>query len=107
MSDLIQQISGRSSRVTLNDGQRLVIETAHGLIEITADIERSHGKHVALTVKAPPDLRWRKGPKVETQLHMKFLEIRRGVAVPLYRMLVAVLDDNEFLLREPDEITVR
>ena len=73
MSDAVKELPWSTRKITLREGQRLLIETAHGFIEIVAALDRSHGKQVALSAKFPPDIRWRKGDTDETVLHGKFL----------------------------------
>jgi len=73
MSDTIKTLPWKTQKVTVRSEQRLLIETAHGMLEISASLERSHGRQVALEIKLPPDLRFRKGDKGETTLHGKFL----------------------------------
>ncbi len=73
MSDTIKALPWEMKKITIRSEQRLLIETAHGMLEISASLDRSHGKQVALEIKLPPDLRFRKGDKKETILHGKFL----------------------------------
>jgi len=53
MSDLVRDVEGKTAQLRLSKTQRLLIETAHGLIEIKVDMDRSRTNSVQLSVTLP------------------------------------------------------
>ncbi len=100
MPDLIQTVIGVRREISLNGQQRLVIETAHGLIELRPRFENPD-RSAKFELILPADLRWRKGAKHKPlSLHTKFLDIVSEMPVPMFQLLSPVLLDGEaFYLR--------
>lgn len=100
MPDLIQTVIGVRQKISLNGQQRLVIETAHGLIELRTRFENPD-RSAKFELIMPADLRWRKGAKHKPiSLHTKFLDIVAEMPVPMFQLLSPVLLDGEaFYLR--------
>lgn len=106
MSDIVRVVSGKKSLVRLSSNQRLLIETAHGIIEVRGDIDRSRGKSIRLEVILPEDLRFRKGVQEETELFMKFLDVIEGTPIPNFQILTVHYATNGYFLREPESLLV-
>lgn len=104
MSDAVKTLPWPTKKITLRSDQRLLIETAHGLIEVVAVMDRSHGKQVALSMKIPPDLRFRKGDKEETVLHGKFLD---SEGRPTFTVLTPVVSDDGHELKQVTAMSVQ
>ncbi len=68
----IEKLFGKESRFRINRTQRLVIETAHGFVEIRADMDKCHPNNVQIVTTVPEDLSVRKGDKDALTLRAKF-----------------------------------
>jgi len=107
MSDLVRDVEGKTAQLRLSKTQRLLIETAHGLIEIKVDMDRSRTNSVQLSVTLPEDLRFRKGPVEQIELHTKFVDMHDGKTIPNFRLLAVHYETSgSFFLREPDSLVV-
>ena len=103
MPDVVGEIKGHTAHLSLNERQRLVIETAHGLIEIKPG--RPNTTHLDVTL--PADLRFRKGPADALQLHLRFFEIVDDVPRPQFQLLGLQREsDGEFYLRPVEALRV-
>jgi hypothetical protein len=103
MPDVVGEIQGHTKHLSFNERQRLVIETAHGLIEIKPS--RPQNVHIDLTL--PEDLRFRKGPTDELQIHLKFLEVIDGDPRPQFQLLgLHRQADGSFYLRPVEALRV-
>jgi hypothetical protein len=103
MPDQVGEIKGKVAHLSLNGGQRLVIETAHGLIEIKPG--RPNTTHLDMTL--PPDLRFRKGPADALQLHLRFFEVVDDVPQPQFQLLGLQREsDGGFYLRPVEALRV-
>lgn len=99
MSDEVKTLPWKPKKINLNPDQRLLIETAHGLIEINGG-ERA----VRLVVLLPPDLRFRKGDKKETVLHSKYLD---ASGEPNFTLLSPVKSDPGHELKQVKAISAQ
>ena len=95
MPDLIQTVVGVRREISLNGQQRLVIETAHGLIELRTRFENPD-RSAKFELILPADLRWRKGAKHKPiSLHTKFLDIVASTPTPMFQLLSPVIQDGQ------------
>jgi hypothetical protein len=107
MSIVVTTVKGTEKKLTLSGQQRVVIETLHGLIEITANMVRSRPNSVSLNLVLPVDMRLRKGPSDELDLAGRWLETEDDVLRPKYPLVsVNLAADGEVNVRGLDKLRV-
>lgn len=106
MSDIITEVRGRPNLFSLRSEERILIETAHGIIEVRADVVQSRGKQVRFSLVVPPEIRLRKGDAKSTQLYMQYLTQVGGRILPDYKLLAPQFVGDGFTLREPDVLAI-
>lgn len=106
LPDIVTVVTGAEARISLNGQQRLIIETAHGLIELRTSFENpDRSARFLLTI--PSDLRWRKGAKHKpVALHTKFLDIVSEIPKPMFQLLSPVVVGETFYLRGVSRLRV-
>lgn len=106
MSEIITEVRGRPNLFSLRSEERILIETAHGIIEVRADVVRSRAKQVRFSLVLPADLRFRKGDAKSTHLYMQYLTQINGRILPDYKLLAPQFEGEGFSLREPDVLAI-
>ena len=100
MSDTIRKVRGTPKRISLNPNQRVVIDTPAGLIEIRGVTS------ARLELIIPKCYRFRKGPRPEMELHLRYLQVDVELVRPAYKLLISRVVGGEIELIEPDVIPV-
>lgn len=97
----IDEVQGRRDKYHLGREERLIIETAHGFIEITA--ARSEAR---IQVTMPRGLKARKGRRQGAiELDAQYLMERDGRVLPAFQLLAPVAKpNNAFALAEVDAL---
>ena len=87
MQDAIREVTGNKATLTLTENQRIVIETAHGFIQITV-ARGARGGNLMFNLVLPDDLVFRKGPILELTMATKFLRVdEEGAVKPAFSLL--------------------